>query len=81
MTQGELIKERDEALRKLDIEWARRRCPGIDEFTALVALHKTRYDCATLEDHYRHESGEWLRSYGFKAMQGRPLLPPGQLPR
>jgi hypothetical protein len=75
------IEARNAALRTLDLNWARRTVPYVNDETLLVTLHKTRYDCTMIEDHLRLESAEWLRARGYKALGGVPLLPPGELPR
>jgi hypothetical protein len=74
-------QERDAALVTLDMAWARRMMPAAScDEVRLAAMHKVRYDCTTLPRELRLASGEWLREHGMSGMQGRPLLPPGQLP-
>jgi hypothetical protein len=46
----------------------------------LESMHKARYLCTVLEDHYRHESAAWLRQRNVK-INKEELLPPGELPR
>lgn len=74
------MKERDAALKALDVEWARRRFPYADTATLLLSLHKARYACTTIPAEYRHESGRWLRERGYHGVGSMPLLPEGQLP-
>lgn len=75
------VRRRDEALRILDITWARSMLPSVvSDEALLMALHKTRYNAPAIEEKLRLESGEWLRSRGFSDVGGMPLLPPGQLP-
>lgn len=76
------LTRRNEALRTLDIAWAREQFPSASSDEVLLAsLHKARYDCRALADELRLESGEWLRARGLGAMQGRDLEAPGELPR
>lgn len=76
-------KERNKALRTLDIEYARNQSPKISssDEVLLIALHQARYECTDIEKKLRLESGEWLRERGFKAMYGLSILPPGELPK
>jgi hypothetical protein len=73
-------RERNQALRTLDLAWARGLIPGGNEEALLVALHKVRYHCAAIEPALRIESAEWLRTRGLHDLGGLPLLPPGELP-
>ncbi len=74
------IRERNEALTTLDMEWARRMLPNAtSDYVRLIAVHKARYDCVSIAPKLRHESAEWLRERGLGAMH-RPLLPPRELP-
>ncbi|WP_140636937.1 hypothetical protein [Methylibium rhizosphaerae] len=81
---GDFLDERLNALRTLDVAWARREAPGApgasSDDVRLVALHKARYRCREIEVALRHESAEWLRVRGCGDLFGEPLLPPGQLP-
>jgi hypothetical protein len=72
---------RNEALRTLDLVWARDCFPNASsDDVLLAAMHKARYDCVGIEDALRHDSARWLRERGLGALGGRPLLPEGQLP-
>lgn len=82
--------ERNAALLALDMEWARARAreacastgrPMPNDETLLASLHKARYDCTSLDDQPRLESGAWLRERGLRRMCGLPLLPDGMLER
>ncbi|WP_140637254.1 hypothetical protein [Methylibium rhizosphaerae] len=78
---GDCLDERLNALRTLDVAWARREAPGASsDEVLLVALHKARYRCREIDAALRHESAEWLRSRGCGDLFGEPLLPAGQLP-
>lgn len=78
---GHLLDERLNALRTLDVAWARREAPGASsDEVLLIALHKARYRCREIEAALRHESAEWLRSRACGDLFGEPLLPPGRLP-
>ena len=84
MTEIEaFLAKRNEALRMLDLTYAREQCPdATNDEVLLMALHKARYECTAIEDEYRHLSGLWLRSRGYGRMiPGEPLLPPGELPK
>lgn len=73
-------RERNAALRTLDLAWARKWCPGGDEAMLLAGLHKARYNCVDIERALRIESAEWLRARGLHDLGGMEILPPGQLP-
>jgi hypothetical protein len=76
----QFLTDRNAALRTLDIEWARKMCPGASsEYILLLALHKARYSCTAIEPELRHASAAWLREGGHGAMCV-PLLPEGELP-
>lgn len=76
------IKQRNDALTKLDLEWARRQVPRYsDAHVLLMALHKARYECTDIAPELRHASGAWLRERGYHRLTGRPLLPEGELPK
>jgi hypothetical protein len=72
---------RNNALRFMDIEWARQQFPGASDALLTLSMHKARYDCTDIPDELRHRSAEWLRAGSFGDGQGNPLLPPGQLRR
>jgi hypothetical protein len=77
-----LIADRNDALRTLDLDYARRMLPGASsDFVRLMAMHKARYECCQIEQELRHASAAWLRSHGFNDMNGNPILPEGQLPQ
>lgn len=73
-------KHRNDALRSLDLSWARQHFPNADDETLLISLHKARYVCTDIEPHMRHASAEWLRARNLHDLYGLDLLPPGELP-
>lgn len=78
--------ERNEALRTLDMDYARRIMPHASgDDVREIAMHKARYACPDIEDDLRHASAAWLRARGYGAMFGTinsdPLLPAEELPR
>lgn len=74
--------ERNEALMKLDMDWARRMAPnGPDDEYRLIGMHKARYHCVDLPAEFRHASAAWLRERGLKGLRGAPILPEGELPQ
>lgn len=75
------IHQRDKALANLDMEYARRMIPlASSDEVRLIAMHKARYEAASLAPELRHESGQWLRERGYKRGTGGDLLPEGRLP-
>jgi hypothetical protein len=79
------LRERHEALRTLDMAWARRQAKAmgarnINDDELLAGMHKARYEVVDMPRELRHESAAWLRERGLGAMGGRPLLPEGKLP-
>jgi hypothetical protein len=75
------LQHRNEALRTLDMDWARRQLPGAsDDEVRLLSMHKARYELKQLEPEYRHASGAWLRERGYRRFDGTELLPDGELP-
>ena len=77
----EWILERNAALSRLDMDYARKVMPdaSCDE-VRLVAMHKARYECLDLPDKIREDSGRWLREHRFHRMDGSDVLPEGMLP-
>lgn len=75
------IKERDEALRTLDISFARRDVPDASDEVLSTVIHMARYLCTSIEAALRLESGEYLRAHGITQIDGIELLPPGELPK
>lgn len=75
-------KERNRALKQLDMEWARKAMPtATSDDVRLMAMHKARYECTDMDDADRLISSGWLYMHGCKRMDGTPLLPAGELPR
>ncbi|MBT9467114.1 hypothetical protein [Hydrogenophaga sp.] len=83
-THADLMAERNDALRRLDVEWAREQIPAShapsSNFALLVGLHKARVECTDIEAPLRHASREWLVARGFSRRGGLPWPPAGELP-
>lgn len=77
----DLLKvRRHEAMRTLDLTYARAVVPNTHDEILLVALHKARYETPEIEEDLRHASGDWLREHDYTRINGRPILPKGRLP-
>lgn len=76
------LEERDRVLRELDVPAARKMLlnPDADIETIVLALHKARYVCTSLERELRLESKRWLAAGGYGGFGGQPLLPNDELP-
>lgn len=77
-----LKKQRNAALRSLDIAWARRAgWVGIatDE-QVLGAMHMARYECDEIEDRLRFQSRDWLKARGLGRLHGLPFEDGDKLP-
>lgn len=75
-------RERDEALRTLDLGWARKNAPrAADDEVLLLALHKTRYEVTTVPAELRHESRRWMEEHGYSRRGGVPWPDAGVLPQ
>lgn len=60
------VIERDEALRALDIEWARKRDNNNLTVKQLLAgMHKARILATAIEPEYKASSREWLIRNGY----------------
>lgn len=88
LTLEKLLLERNQALRSMDLDYARKivresdwtpKTPVTDVFLT-VMLHKSRYECKAIEDDLRILSGEWLRDRGCGRITGDVILPKGELP-
>ena len=75
------VAERNAALTAMDMEWARRQCPDLDDVPLLWGMHKARYECLHIDAALRHESAAFLRANNLKRYCGAPLLPEGELPQ
>ncbi len=69
------IEELDAALTTLDMEWAAQQMPYSAPEVRLMALHKARCECQSIEPHLRTQSQEWLQAGGHSRLDGWPLLP------
>lgn len=77
----EFLRQRDDALRTLDMDFARKLMPGASsDEVRLMALHKARYETTSMEPALRHASRAWLAERGYKRLTGTDLLPEGVLP-
>ena len=77
------LLERNRALERLDLAWARKRFqnyPNPSDDMLLLAMHKARYECTAIDSKLRRESGEWLTAHGFGRATSDPVLPNGELP-
>ena len=75
------IAERDDAFRRLDLDWARKVLPmATSDEVRLLAMHMARYECTSLEDEYRIASGRWLKAHGHTRLGGADWLAAGALP-
>ena len=75
------LKERDEALRTLDMDYARRLMPGAsNDEVRLLALHKVRYEATSIEPELRHDSRAWMEKHGYKRFNDLPWSTDGSLP-
>lgn len=75
-------KQRNAALRSLDISWARRVglvAIGSDD-QVLVAMHMARYECDEIEDRLRFQSRDWLKARGWGRLHGLPFEEGDKLP-
>lgn len=58
-------RRRDEALRTLDMDYARTAIPGASsDEVRLMALHKARYETTRIAPELRQESRAWLEERG-----------------
>lgn len=74
-------KERNAALARLDMVWARELLPSASsDHVRLAAMHKARYECVDMTAEHRHESATWLREHNYSRFDGTPILPEGELP-
>ena len=74
------LAERNEALRTLDLAWARKQQPKISEDALPIALHKARYECTAISDELRQQSRAWLEVRAYSRMGGIPFSADGTLP-
>jgi hypothetical protein len=74
-------RERNEALARLDLKWARRVMPSASsDAVRIYAMHQARVECTDLSPELRHASVDWLRTRGLRRMGGLELPPVGALP-
>lgn len=77
------LLERDEALRTLDLDWAKKNgaLRASRDEVVLCSLHKARYETLSIEDALRQESRKWLEERGYSRMFKIPWPQEGKLPR
>jgi hypothetical protein len=77
----DFVKERDAALSKLDMEWARRMMPhASSDEVRLIAMHKARHQAINIPERLRRQSARWLFDHHYKDLLGNPIDPLGPLP-
>lgn len=64
------VKERDEALRTLDLAWARQQHPEGKDEVLLIGMHKARYEAVNIAPELRQQSRVWLEERGYKRIAG-----------
>lgn len=75
------VRERDKALARLDMEWARRTMPNASsDEVRLIAMHKARYHSLGVSSRKRRASARWLFDHCYKDLLGNPIDPLGPLP-
>lgn len=74
-------QEAQEVIINLDVDKAMQMYPApIHRHSALIGLHKARYQLKAAPAELRHASRAWLAQYGCVGLFGEPLLPEGELP-
>jgi hypothetical protein len=78
----EFLQERDRILRELDVHGARKMLlnPDANVDMVMLALHKARYNCTSIERPLRLLSKRWLAAGGYGGLAGQDLLPNDELP-
>jgi hypothetical protein len=80
---GEAIElwkaERNAALSKLDLAWARENLPTASDGVLLASMHKARCEIPSISDELRHESRRWLEERGRSRFGDLPWPPEGVL--
>lgn len=75
------VKERDDALTALDLDWARKQAPGLRTESLLCGMHKARYEATRIAPELRHASRHWLEENGYHRLNSLPWPPQGELPK
>jgi hypothetical protein len=66
-------RERNEALRTMNLEWAREMLGATArEEVLLMSMHKARYECTDIEPELRQASRKWLEERGCTRFNGIP---------
>lgn len=71
---------RNQALRTLDLEYARAQMPYLSGAVILMGLHKARLHCKEIESELRRESQAWLSERGLTDALGQPVSVNDPLP-
>lgn len=66
-------QERDQALRTMDLDWARLRISRADPVTLRMLMHRTRLEVGGFEEELMQESRDWLKRYGVLSVNGVAL--------
>ena len=75
------IAERNEALRTLDMDYARRVIPqASSDEVRLLSMHKARYHCTMIDAALRRDSARWLAARGSTDLNRESIDPEGELP-
>lgn len=75
------LAERNRALKKIDMEYARRTMPGASsDEVRLMAMHKARYEVTAMPARLRHASREWLELRGYRRLYDLPWPADRSLP-
>lgn len=76
-----LLQERDDALRTLDLDWARLQVPyEVQDAVLLLSLHQSRVEVTAIEPDVRRESMQWLKDRGYTRWKGQAWPPNEELP-
>ena len=74
-------RERNKAIRDLDLEYMRKEMPrASSDEVLLMALHKARYEAVEIEPALRHASRAWLEERGLSRYMSIPWPTDGSLP-
>ncbi len=75
------VLERNEAMRRLDLNWFREHYIGItaEDEILLCTIHKSRYEVVAMGPVLREESRKWLTERSYGRLDGLPWPPEGVL--
>ena len=60
------LDERNKAFTELDMQYAARMMPTASIEVRLIAMHKARHSCLSIDESLRQQSGAWLKHRGYK---------------